>query len=618
VTGSRKSLLAAIIVFSLVAVVVLGGMSWATVAQLELAEVQAQQRHQSKMNLALWRMEGHIIGVLASETARPYTDYVAFRTEEPVAAWSEDGERLEVKHAVVLSPITLYGPPYDWVELYFHVAEDGQWSSPQLFDELAAPQHQRSALEWLRRALPVSELGTAVARARERDCPPYCPTSESVGQTVQVVHRLVGGKDEVQRKLRDEYQRRSRSKIAAQLKLLPSPQCQEQIHIHDLAELDGSLFTCSQPVSVGVSPDPMATFWLEPKAGEGPKIAFVRTGHEDDRIVYQGFIADWYRLKPELLELISDLFPEADLEPVPQDLLPRDTGGELQLSSIPVRLVDPYVADPIATKARRSLIAMLATTWVAALAVLAIAAWGVGNLVALTNRRLRFAYAVTHELRTPLTTFRLYADMLSAGLVPEESKQEYVDTLNRESQRLSGLVEGVLEYARLENHRVRLNPVETDAQSLLTAVSETLDKRCEENGVEPRTENDLPDDQALRTDVGLVKQIAGVLLDNAARHARGSKQSAVLVHLGRENGRLQLDVIDTGPGVGRTDARMIFKPFRRGRGADAAAQRGIGLGLALARSWATLLGGRLDLVARQSPQYGGAHFRLSIPARVDA
>ncbi len=90
----------------------------------------------------------------------------------------------------------------------------------------------------------------------------------------------------------------------------------------------------------------------------------------------------------------------------------------------------------------------------------------------------------------------------------------------------------------------------------------------------------------------------------------------MLVRLGSEDGALQLDVIDSGPGINRADARAIFRPFRRGRGADKAAQGGIGLGLALARSWANLLGGRLELMARHHPQYGGAHFRLTIPAQV--
>jgi signal transduction histidine kinase len=621
-TGSGKSKLVAVIVFVLTAVVVLGGMSWATVAQLRLAEVKAVAAHQSEVGEAVWRMEIYFNRILASEASRAYTDYVALHKAEPVAAWSDDGHRLDAETVVLPSPIALSGPPFDWVELYFQVDEDGEWSSPQVLDEVTSADQAWSTLEWLKGVLPVADLGDRIAKARERDSDLYGSPGEAHEQTVQVIHRFAGGAGAIRDRLRNEYERRSRSRIAAQLRSLPAPQCieEEQIHFYrrDIAALQDSLYACSQPVIVGVSRDPMAAFWLEARPGDGRRLAFVRTGHRDDKVVYQGFVADWNRLKPQLLELIGDLFFEADLEPVPGDRPPDFEGGELQLSSIPVRLTGPEVMDTGVAEARKSVLGVLVASWAIALAVLAVAGWGVGNLVALTNRRLRFAYAVTHELRTPLTTFSLYSDMLSAGLVPEESKQEYLDTLNAESQRLSGLVEGVLEYARLEKHKARLNPVDTDAPSLLRVVSETLQKRCDQNDVEARAKNDVPDGQAVRTDVELVNQIVGVLLDNAARHARGSKDPAVLLRLTSDNGKLRLDVTDTGPGVERADARAIFKPFRRGRGAYRAAQRGIGLGLALARSWAALLGGRLDLVSRHDPEYGGAHFRLTIPTRLDA
>jgi signal transduction histidine kinase len=205
--------------------------------------------------------------------------------------------------------------------------------------------------------------------------------------------------------------------------------------------------------------------------------------------------------------------------------------------------------------------------------------------------------------------------MLSAGLVPEERKQEYLDTLNRESARLSTMVESVLEYARLENRHAKLHLRETDPNSLLQTVGETLDKRCSENGIEGRKVNEIKEGLKIRTDVDLVSQITGVLVNNAVRHARTSKQPRVTLRLGGDNGKLMVDVTDSGPGVDRSDSRRIFRPFRRGRDADSAARGGIGLGLALARDWASLLGGRLDLVHRHDPELGGAHFRLTIPSR---
>src|SRR6185503_10911276 len=143
------------------------------------------------------------------------------------------------------------------------------------------------------------------------------------------------------------------------------------------------------------------------------------------------------------------------------------------------------------------------------------------------------------------------------------------------------------------------------------------DKRCEENGVEGRKVNEIKNGLRIRTDVDLVSQITGVLINNACRHALGGKQPAVLLRLAGENGKVTVDVADSGPGVDRADSRRIFKPFRRGRDADKAARGGIGLGLSLARNWASLLGGRLDLVHRHDPEMGGARFRLTIPSQTN-
>jgi signal transduction histidine kinase len=385
------------------------------------------------------------------------------------------------------------------------------------------------------------------------------------------------------------------------------------------SENDEGPSTPSIPTTVSVTAGPFAPpFWIDRAPSEvGRKLAFVREARAGADIIYQGFVGDWERLKPDLLATIAEDFPQADLEPVPNDVELSDEAGERKLEHLPALLRVPEASAGFTAVAWSSIGSVVVVSWTAALAVLIIAAWGVANLVALTERRLQFAYAVTHELRTPLTTFRLYSDMLSAGLVPDDVKQEYLDTLNRESQRLSTLVEAVLEYARLENQKVKLNVAATDPTSLLRVLTETLEKRCERHGVAPQAESSVPEGHPLRTDVNLVNQITAVLVDNACRHARTSKTPTIQLQLSGDNGKIHLDVIDSGPGIELADSRRIFKPFRRGKDADASARGGVGLGLALARNWAALLGGRLDLVARHDAKLGGAHFRLTVPSFTD-
>jgi len=631
--SSRRSKLAALAVFLSIAAVVIGGMTWATVASFELAKKTVSEEHHTKVHRALWQMESHMKGILFTEAARPYTDYVDYHTDRPVAVLGENGLELDAEKVILRSPIAMrQEPPHDWIDLYFQVDQDGVPSSPQFTDEspwafekgpsfTPSERRARQTWPWFTRILPTVDLRNRVGEALKRDSARYrtesAPEPRRTVRSAQADPTVGGGRPK-----RPDLPGRKRSLSQSQAGYVPREQCVDPLvaarNIRGLPAAIASILddVSPPPGDVSVAPGPFAPpFWLGADERGAHKLAFVRECSADAAVFHQGFLGDWDRLKPELLRQIEDSFPDADLEPVFDERETEAETDDFQLRMVPATLVVPGVPGDASAEAWRSIRPMLLTTWATAAAVLVIAGWGMANLVALTERRLQFAYAVTHELRTPLTTFRLYSDMLSAGLVPEESKQEYLDTLNRESLRLSSLVEGVLEYARLENHKVKLHLSDTDGASLLGLVADTLRKRCQDTGIEPRTQNDLPPDRSLRTDIELVSQITGVLVNNACRHARGSKNPLVLVQLGGENGRLHLDVVDSGPGIDLADSHRIFKPFRRGRNADASAQGGIGLGLALARNWADLLGGRLDLVARHHPQYGGAHFRLTIPAQ---
>lgn len=634
---SRKSTTNAVVLFLLISVVVLSGITWATVVTYKLA----RDENLSQLRFAIWRMEKYLGGILAAEQARPYTDYLPVYAKEPLAVVTEDRLELDVELVLLRSPLSRSRPPHDWMDVHFQVDQQGHFSSPQMLDEAlwgsessvptSAPWgHVSETLSWLKSVLPVEQLRQRIAKAGVRDRRPgeFAP-SGTESMSVQVASRVESGNGPKAPAPQDEFQRRTRSKIASQRSSRPIEECVPEdileANMSDAFSPQRGLVDLSSPLaSMTVWEQPWATFWLESKACGCRKMAFVRAVYRDDpltveqageRAVYQGFIGDWNQLKLELLAEVHDLFPDADLQPVADDVPPEPETSEMEMSTVPVRLTVPAMADGTAVAAWRSVRGVLFVSWAAAATVLVVAGWGVRNLVALTERRMQFAYAVTHELRTPLTTFRLYSDMLSAGLVPEASKQEYLDTLNRESIRLSSLVEGVLEYARLENHKVRLNTVDTDGASLLGGVADVLKKRCDENGIESRAINEIPNGSPIRADVAVINQIAGVLINNACRHARSAEHPLVLLRMGCDEGKLQMDIIDSGQGVSRSDARTIFKPFRRGQGADAAAQGGIGLGLALARNWATLLGGRLELAARHHQDHGGAHFRLTVPTQ---
>jgi signal transduction histidine kinase len=622
----RRGKLGAALLFVLIFVAVVGGMSWATASSVKLAEKSIEEERRSKIDRALTGIEQYIAQVLATEAARPYTHYHATYYEDPLSIRTRDGQqlnldpnRLDVEVSSPLLPVnrTENWRPYDWIDIYFQIEIHQKISSPQFPDD---PEHipfysgvdlrTRFVWDWLQAIMPTYPLAEKVTDARKREwLKDNCEEGDEIallesGSTAASIPSTPAKPN-----------RSSRSLLNTQAGYIPAEGCIEPRFIaRNMPTSDASIVSSSLEDELGVTTKYTGIappFWLDP----APKLAFVREIHADADVLRQGFIGDWERLKPHLMARIQPTFPAGELLPEIGELPGELASNEYRVPLLPLILRVPDFAAGARTEALQSTRGMLLISWLAALAVLLVAGWGVMNLVALTERRMQFAYAVTHELRTPLTTFRLYSDMLSAGLVPEDRKQEYLDTLNRESARLSTMVESVLEYARLENRQARLHLQETDGTSLLHTVGETLDKRCAENGIEGRKVNEIRNGLKIRTDVDLVSQITGVLINNACRHARSAKAPAVLLRLGGENGRVTLDVVDSGPGVDRADSRRIFKPFRRGRDADKTARGGIGLGLALARNWASLLGGRLDLVHRHDPELGGAHFRLSIPSQ---
>jgi signal transduction histidine kinase len=245
-----------------------------------------------------------------------------------------------------------------------------------------------------------------------------------------------------------------------------------------------------------------------------------------------------------------------------------------------------------------------------AFGALGLAGW---SLIDLSERRIRFVSAVTHELRTPLTSLRLYLDLLLSGMVQDERKRtEYLSTLACESDRLHRLVDNVLDFARLERRRVGTDLKPAKIADLLAAVRDTWSDRCGADGKELIVVSTLPPDAAVTTDAALVGQIIGNLIDNARKYARGASDPRVWVWARPEGRRVVLEVEDRGPGVPPRERGLIFRPFRRGSGADATAG-GAGLGLALCKQWAESLGGTLTY--RPADGDTGSCFRLELPGK---
>jgi signal transduction histidine kinase len=176
---------------------------------------------------------------------------------------------------------------------------------------------------------------------------------------------------------------------------------------------------------------------------------------------------------------------------------------------------------------------------------------------------------------------------------------------------LHRLIGNVLDFSRLERQSARTEPKDVAMTDLLEQVRGAWQGRCDGCEKVLVVENQLPSDQHIRTDAVLVQQIVGNLIDNACKYSKCATDPRVWLRvLPAGQDRLAFEVEDCGHGISRREWRSIFRPFRRGQGADTTAG-GVGLGLALARRWAGMLGGQLTLCTGEHG--AGACFRLELP-----
>ncbi len=358
-----------------------------------------------------------------------------------------------------------------------------------------------------------------------------------------------------------------------------------------------------QKVQEGVS----APVWVQ---GE---LLLARKVTVDDRHMVQGCWFDWEKLKAFLIAeglggdgAAGAALPNFDLRPIADD---RTVAPARRLATLPVEIVVPtpkFAASPV-SPIRISLMA----AWICMVFATCAVAFLLQGVVTLSERRGAFVSAVTHELRTPLTTFRMYAEMLSQGMVRDGDQQkQYTETLRVEADRLSHLVENVLAYARLERGRKGGRREDISLNKLLQRSLARLEDRARQAEMEVKV--DIPDDVrniVLHTDPQAVEQILFNLVDNACKYAQPSKDGIIHVRAQQSGGRLALMVSDSGPGIPANFARKLFQPFSKSVEDAALSAPGVGLGLALCRRLASEIGGALNL----EPSDKGAAFRLLLP-----
>ena len=242
-----------------------------------------------------------------------------------------------------------------------------------------------------------------------------------------------------------------------------------------------------------------------------------------------------------------------------------------------------------------------------------VALWRMVSVVVhFAERRNNFVAAVSHELKTPLTAIRMYAEMLRDGYVlSEEKRGEYYETMAAESERLSRLIQNVLELSRLEKGANAGGDIITgDVRPVLEEAVRVLERHAQERGFSIRleAEEDLPPARYERD--GLLQVLIN-LVDNGIKFSKGADAKEVVIEALPKGGSVVLRVRDHGPGVPARQLGSIFQPFYRGERELTRRTKGTGIGLALVKGIVDRMGGNVS--ARNHPE-GGFEVRVALAA----
>jgi two-component system sensor histidine kinase KdpD len=212
--------------------------------------------------------------------------------------------------------------------------------------------------------------------------------------------------------------------------------------------------------------------------------------------------------------------------------------------------------------------------------------------------------AVSHDLRTPLAGIKASVNSLrqpDLSWTPEEVA-EFLATVEDETDRLSNLVDNLLDMSRINADAVSPNLRPTFLDEVVPAAVASLGPRGRTVNIEV-TETT----PAVDADPGLLERVLANLIDNAVAHSPAD--SPVRVEVGETAGRVMVRVVDRGPGVTNRDRERVFQPFQRMGDSSPRAGAGVGLGLAVARGFSRAMGG--DVTIEDTPG-GGATFVVDL------
>lgn len=228
--------------------------------------------------------------------------------------------------------------------------------------------------------------------------------------------------------------------------------------------------------------------------------------------------------------------------------------------------------------------------------------------MAVSRLQSEFVSSVSHEFRTPLASLCLLSDLLASGRVAGDAdRDEYYGVLVRESRKLRRLVEGLLNFGRMEAGAMQYRFETVDPAEIVRELASEFQHEVEGAGyrIEVTAAKDAPLVNADRTVLG---SAVWNLLDNAVKYSPDCRQ--VWIDVSKEDGRAAIRVRDGGLGIPVSEQKRIFEKFTRGEAARQGGIEGTGVGLAMVRRIMAAHGGEVRL---ESEPGRGSTFTLLLP-----
>lgn len=233
--------------------------------------------------------------------------------------------------------------------------------------------------------------------------------------------------------------------------------------------------------------------------------------------------------------------------------------------------------------------------------------------LALARQKTDFVSNVSHELKTPLTSIRMFSELLSEGKVSDEAqRKQFLQIISSETARLTRLINNVLDFARMERGEKKYEFTSCDLNRIICETVESYRTQLEGKGLSVRV--NVPEEAVLvRGDCDALAQVLVNLLSNAEKYAGHGKEITVELSPrspSADEARVQIRILDRGPGVPRGCEEKIFEQFYRAHDSLSSGIQGSGLGLTLARQIARAHGGDVRYEARNG---GGSCFVVEVP-----